>query len=72
MRPPGWLPPLVAVGVLHLALALPATPDADLLRLAPELPVLVLAACLGLAGRGLGTGLLAGLVVQKNADLALF
>ena len=72
MRPPGWLPPLVAVGVLHLALALPATPDAGLLRLAPELPVLVLAACLGLAGRVLGTVLLSGLVAQQIADLAMF
>lgn len=66
------LPPLAATGVLYLALILPAAPDAAPPRLAPELPLLVLAAAfLGLPGRMLVTALLSLLVVQKLADLAL-
>lgn len=73
MTVPGWLSLLTAACVLQLALILPAAPGAIPLRLAPELPVLVLAAaCLGRAGRLLVTALLAALVVQKIADLVMF
>lgn len=68
----GWLPLLMAVLVLHLALILPAGAGTIPLQTAPELPVLVLAAaCLGMAGRLLVTALLSLLVLQKIADLAM-
>lgn len=65
----GWLRLLLAAALLGLPLILPA--GAAPLRPPAELPLLVLAAGLGVAGRVLVTGALSLLVVQKIADLAL-
>lgn len=65
---------LLAAGLIWLALILPARPEPDMgrLRLAPELPVILLA--LALAGRWLRPAIGAGLtllVAHKLADLAM-
>lgn len=66
---------LAAAALIHLALVLPSAPmpagDA-LLRIAPELPLVLLAlACLGRVGQVAIAAVLALLAVQKIADLAM-
>lgn len=66
----------VAAGVIHLLLILPAAPmpaAEALLRIAPELPLILLALCwLGRAGRVAVTAALWLLAAQKTADLGMF
>lgn len=66
---------LAAAGIIHLLLVLPAAPmpaAGALLRIAPELPLILLAlSVLGRTGRVLITGALFLLAVQKIADLAM-
>lgn len=66
---------LVAAGIIHLVLALPAAPmpvGAALLRIAPELPLVLLAlSCGGRAGRAVIVAALWVLAMQKIADLAM-